>query len=120
KFEVFAVRPSLFFDGFMEPVVNAFERRGLEGNDVVYVVGGFIDIRVTEHDNDALSSSLDEPALGFEHRDQRSFTSNQRARQVEASVIAGDELIEVVAGDAARDGRIFFANEAGVMISQRF
>src|SRR5947209_9178953 len=77
KFEVFAVRPSLFFDGFMEPVVNAFERRGLEGNDVVYVVGGFIDIRVTEHDNDALSSSLDEPALGFEHRDQRSFTSNQ-------------------------------------------
>ncbi len=63
---------------------------------------------------------IDQLALGFEHRDQRAFAADQRARDVEAAILAGKQLVEVVTGDAARDGRILLANQIGVVFAQRF
>ena len=54
-----------------------------------------------EHDQAPERRALDEPERRLEHGDAGALAADQRARDVEA--VLGQQLVEVVAGDAARD-----------------
>ena len=107
--EVLADGTAFLLHVVVQPIVDALQRRGLELVQFDHVIGGLVDVGIAEHQDHAFGASIDQLALGFEHRDQRPFAADQRARDVEAAVLAGNELIEVVAGDAARNGRIVLA-----------
>ena len=61
---------------------------------------------------------MNQPRLRFEHRDASAFRADQRARDVET--IFRQKLIQIVAGNAARNFRIFFADQIGVFVAQIF
>ena len=77
--------------------------------DVRDVVGGGVDVRVPEHDQRAAGRARDELHLRLEDRDAGPLRADQRARDVEP--VLGEQVVEVVAGDAPRDVRVALADE---------
>ena len=82
------------------------------------MIGGLKNIGIADQQKRAHRRRVNEFALRFEHDDARRFRTNQRACDVES--VLGQQLIEIEAGDAARDLRIARANEIGVAIANRF
>ena len=59
---------------------------------------------------------MDQPYRRLQYRGERSFAADQGAGDVEA--LLGQELVEVVAGDAARDVRVTLPDEVGVLVPE--
>src|SRR5690606_7966697 len=66
-----------------------------------------------EHDQAPRGGDRDERQLGAEHGDQGALGADEGAGQVERA--AGQQLVEVVAGDPARDVGVAAADLAGVL-----
>ena len=86
---------------FDEEVVDAFESDGLVRHDVGHVVGALVDVGIGDDQQHALGRTLDQAAGSFEHGDAGPFRSDQRAGYVEA--VLRKQVVQVIAGDAARD-----------------
>ena len=72
---------------------------------------------IAESQQRSVLRTLDQPQLGFQHRDAGAFAAHQRARHVEATL--GQQLIEVVARNAPGNFRITRADQLAVLIANR-
>src|ERR1700674_3764355 len=82
-------------------LVKGFEADGVMLHDLRDVVGAEIDIGPSDDDEHPRRRTLDQATGGFENRNASSFGADQRARHVKA--IFGEQVVEVVSGNAARN-----------------
>ena len=83
-------------------------------HDLGDVIGALIDVGIGDDEQDALRRTFDQAAGGFENRGAGSFGADQGAGDVEA--VFGEQVVEVVAGDAAGDVGKFLADQIAVLI----
>src|SRR5690625_27384 len=81
------------------------------------MVAGGVDIGVAEDDEGALGGAVDQADGRLEDRDAGPLGPGEGAGDVKA--IFGEELVEVVAGDAARDIGEALADQVGVAVADR-
>ncbi len=101
-----------------ETVVYGFEADGTVLQDLGYVVSSLVDRRIAEHHKRPGRRAVDEPHLRLQDRGERAFAADQGAGDVEA--FFGEEVVEVVAGDAAGDVRVAVPDQAGVLVPEVF
>src|SRR6185437_7590273 len=99
--QVLAVGAALLLDIFYEAVVEALQRDGRVLQHLGNVVPCLVHIRVAEQEDYALGMVVDELDLGFQDSNAGALGTYQGACQVDAAVLVGYELVEVVAGNAA-------------------
>ena len=87
--------------GVEEIAVDAFEADGFVFEDLGNVVGGEEDVGKAERRRECGRGDLDELESGAEDDGAGAFAADEGAGDVEA--VFGQELVEVVAGDAAGD-----------------
>ena len=78
------------------------------------VIGALKNIGIRDDREHALGWAFDQAASGFERGDTGSFGADQGAGDVES--VFGEQVVEVVAGDAAGDLGELLADESGVFI----
>ena len=95
-----------FFMSLDEQVVDALQRRsGRSASTSGTWSAGVVDVGVAEHERATRAGGLGtRRTRRLEDVTQRPLGADQRARDVEA--VLGQQLVEVVAGDAARDVRV--------------
>src|ERR1019366_7540707 len=81
--------------------VHAFVADGAMLHDLRDVVGADVNIGPSDNEQHARRGTLDEAAGGFENGDASAFGADQRARHVKAAF--GEQVVEVVSGNAARN-----------------
>ncbi len=91
-----------------EEVVEAFEADGMVRHDFGDVVGALENVGIGDDQEDSCWRAFDEAAGGFEDCGAGSFGADQGAGDVES--VFGEEIVEVVAGDAAGDVGEFLAD----------
>ncbi|HKF35379.1 MAG TPA: hypothetical protein VKB35_00645 [Ktedonobacteraceae bacterium] len=101
-----------------QDVIEALERNGLVGHNLGDTVGSNVGIGEAEHQQHASGGAGDEAHSGFQHRDAGALGAHQRTRNVKA--VFRQQLVEVVAGNAARYVGEARADKVGVGVSQRF
>ena len=79
-------------------------------------VGSLEDIRITRNDQGAAAWVLHEPQFGGEDDNAGRLRTNECAGDMEA--VLGQQVVEVVAGDAARDLWEVLAYQRAVLITQ--
>ena len=77
------------------------------------VVGALINVGIGDDQQNALRWALDQAAGGFEDCGAGAFGADQGAGDVES--VFGEQVVEVVAGDAAGDVGEFLADQVGVL-----
>ena len=97
-----------------EKIVEAFEADGLVRQDFRDVVGALINVGIGDDEQHALGRTFDQAAGGFEDGGAGSFGADQSAGDVES--VFGQQVIQVVAGDAAGDVGELLADEVGVLV----
>ncbi len=105
-------------EGFEEVAVDAFEADGFVFEDLRDVVGGEKDEREAEADEGAAGRGFDELESGAEDDGAGAFASDEGSGEVE--VVFGEELVEIVAGDAAGDFGETGADLVGVGVADLF
>ncbi len=90
-------------------VVEPFETDRLVGQDRGHVVGRDERVRKAEAHQTPERGACGEAKRRFEHRDAGAFAADERARDVEA--VLGQQFVEVVAGDPARNAGKFRSNQ---------
>ena len=98
-----------------QQVVEAFEADGLVLESERDGVGGEKRIGEAQHGEHAEGRAGGEVERGGDDVGAGAFGADQRAGHVE--VVFGQQLVEVVAGDAAGDAREFFADQGGVAVA---
>src|SRR5208282_109606 len=86
---------------FYHDVVETFEADGAMLHDLRDVVGADVDVGPSDDEEHPRRRTFDETAGGFENRDACAFGTDQRARHVKAAF--GEQVVEVVSGNAARN-----------------
>ena len=86
------------------------------GHDFGNGIGGEEDIGVADDEKHALGRALDQAASGFEDGDAGAFGADESARYVET--VFRKQVVQVVAGDAARDVGITLADELAVGVGE--
>jgi hypothetical protein len=81
-----------------------------------HVVAGRRHIGVGEQDRDPLLRAVDQPHLRPEDGAQRPLAADEGAGDVEA--LLGQEVVEVVARDPARDLGVALADQVGVAVTE--
>ena len=99
-----------------QPAVDPLEADRAVAEDLRHVVGRFEDVRVAEHQQRAGGGRVDEAHRRLQHGRQGALRADQGAGDVEA--LLGQQLVEVVAGDAARDVGVALADQLGVAVAQ--
>ena len=95
-----------------EKVVEAFEADGFVAHDFGNMIGALINVGIGDDQQHAFGRTLDQAAGGFENGDAGAFGADESAGNVES--ILGQEVVQVVAGDAARDVGKALADEIAV------
>ena len=95
-----------------EEVVEAFEADGMVRHDFGDVIGALENVGIGDYEEHSMLRAFDEAAGGFEDCGAGSFGADEGAGDVES--VFGEEIVEVVAGDAAGDLGEFLADEIGV------
>ncbi len=113
--DVGAAQPA-FAQAADDALVETFGGDRPEGEDFRNGVAGLIDVGEAQHQDHPRLRTGHQPRLGFQRDDAGAFAADQRARDVEA--VFRQQLIEVVAGDAALDFRETRANQVGVLVAQ--
>ena len=96
-----------------ENIVKAFEADGLVRQDCWNGVGALMNIRIADYEQHAFGRAFNQAASGFENRDAGAFGSNQGASDLET--VFREKVIQVVAGDAARNLGKALANQIAVL-----
>ena len=104
-----------FFERFDDAAFHALEADGLQIENFHDVIGGFEGVFVADADQRAVLRTVNEADLRFENYGAGAFGANQRARHVKITL--GQKLVEVVAGNAARNLRELGANQRFVLIA---
>ena len=84
-----------------QKIVEAFEADGLVRHDFGNVIGALINVGIGDDQQHALGRAFDQAARGFENGDAGAFGADQCASDMEA--VFGQEVVQVVSGDAAGD-----------------
>ena len=112
----------IIFDQMLAPhklhqqAVESFQADGFVLQHERHVIRGDVSVGKTEADKNATGWAGHEAQGCIEHSDTRAFTADQGAGDVEA--VLRKQIVEVVAGNAARNFWIALANEAGVCIAK--
>ena len=96
-----------------QKIVEAFEADGLVLHDFRNMVGALINVGIGDDQQHALRRALDQAASRFENGDTGSFGSDERARNMKA--VFRQQVIQVVAGDAARNIGKSLADEVAIV-----
>src|SRR3984885_3336999 len=102
--------------GVDDDVVETFEADGAVFHDLRNVVSANANVGPSDYTQHARGRALHESAGGFENRRAGAFGADQRTRDVES--IFGEQVIEVVTGDAARNVRILAADLVSVAVGE--
>ena len=95
-----------------QKIVEAFEPDGLVRHDLGHVIGTLINVGIGDDEQHAFRRAFDQAAGRFENRDAGAFGADKGAGHVES--VLGQEKIQVVAGDAARNFGKTLADEIAV------
>src|SRR5438094_5961280 len=76
------------------------------------MIGALEDVGIGYDQQNAFGRTFHQAALGFEHGDARALRTDQRPRYVKSAL--RQEIIQVVAGDSARNVGITLTNEIAV------
>ena len=98
-----------------QQIIEAFKADGLVFEGEGDGVGGEKGIAEAEHGEHAEGRAGDEVERGGDDVGAGAFRAHQRAGDVE--VVFGQQLVEVVAGDAAGNARELFAHQGGVAVA---
>ena len=98
-----------------QQAIEAFEADGLVFEGERNGVGGEKGIAEAEHGQDAEGRAGGEIERGGDDVDAGALRADQRAGHVE--VVFGQQLVEVVAGDAAGNAGKFFADQCGIAVA---
>ena len=85
-------------------------------HDLGHAIGALKDIGISDDKEHAFLRTLHQPAGRFENGDAGTFRSHQSTRHVET--VFREQVIQVVAGDAARNIGVAFSDEIGVCVAQ--
>ena len=96
--------------------VHALEAERLCIEHLADVVGRLVLVVVAEHEQGAVGRGMDEVDARFEHQRAGALGSGQRSGDVESPL--RQEIVEVVAGDAAREVGVARADLVGVVVAQ--
>ena len=105
-------------ESFEEIAVDAFEADGFVKEDLRDVVGGEEDVGEANADEGSAGWGFDELEGGAEDNGAGAFAADQGSCEVE--VVFGEEFVEVVAGDSARDAWEAGADLVGVGVAELF
>ncbi len=97
-------------------VVHALEPERLVREHLRHVVARDERVLVAEHEQRARRRAVDQVHRRLEVGDARALGAGEGPGDVEA--VLGQEVVEVVAGDAPRDLRIALADQVGVAVAQ--
>ena len=100
-----------------ELVVDPLEADRPVAHDLGYGVGGLVYVGVAEHQRRPGRRTVDEAKRRLEHGHAGSLRAYERARHVEP--VLGQELVQVVARDPARDVGITLADQVAVAVADR-
>src|SRR5690242_7683616 len=103
---------------FDQLVIDCFTCNWAVLQNLWNMIRGGIDIRISKHYQRAHGGAGHQTNYCLQDCDASPLGAYQGASYVKA--IFREQLIEVIAGNAARDGRIAFANQAGISITQAF
>src|SRR6185503_9156935 len=98
-----------------EHIVHALEADRLMPQDLRYEIGAFEYIATANHNQQALGGTGYKPASDLESGHTGSLGTNQCPSNMEA--ILRKQVVQVIAGNAARDVRIFLTHELAVLIA---
>ena len=98
-----------------EQAVKAFEADGAVLEHLRHGVGGEEGVGESERGEDAVRGAVSKVERGGDEGGAGAFAADEGAGHVE--VVLGQQLVEVVAGDAARDARKASADEVGVAVA---
>ncbi len=98
-----------------EQMVEAFEADGAVIEGARDGVGSQKSVRESQHRKNAEGRTGGEVKLRRDNCRAGAFTADQGAGDVKA--VFGEQLVEVIAGDAARDTGKLFANQVGIAIA---
>ena len=99
-----------------QDVVDALETGRLVLEHLQHVVGCLVLAVPAEHEQGAVLRAVDQVHGRLEHGHAGSLRAGERGGDVEP--LLGKEIVEVVAGDPARDVRVPLANQIGVPVGQ--
>ena len=97
--------------------LEAFEADRRELENLRHVVGGLERVGIAEPDERPVLRAVNQRHLGFEDDGARAFAADQGARDVKS--VLGQQLVEVVAGDTARDPGKLRANAIRMPVAKR-
>jgi hypothetical protein len=100
-----------------EPLVDAFETDRPMAQHQRHRIAGPENVGEARRHQHALRWARDEAETGLEHGNAGAFGADERAGEVEA--LLRQQLVEIVAGDAARYLREALADELGIAPAQR-
>ena len=85
-------------------------------HDFRNVIGALIYVWIGNHQEHSFRRAFDQAARGFERGDASALRADQGSRHVKA--VFRQQLIQVVAGDAARNVGIFFADGIAILFGE--
>src|ERR1043166_2106892 len=113
------MRAALLPDLLDELLVDPFETDRPVLAHLEEMVGGAVHVRIAEDEQHPLRMAVDQAHRRLEDRDTGALGADEGAREVEAPVPAGEELVQVVARDAAQKLRVPPADERGIAVAER-
>jgi hypothetical protein len=97
-------------------LVYPLEADGFVLQDLRHVVACLVDARIAEHEKRARGRAVNEAHLRLQDGAKRPLAANDGAGDVEA--LLGQEVVEVVARDAARYLRVTIPDQISVAVAQ--
>ena len=113
------MKSAFFLDVFVKAVIDSLQGDRFERQDFHQMIGGLINVRVAQHKEHTLRLVVNQGHLGFEDCDAGPLAADQRPGDINHASLIRNELVEVVAGDAAGDFWITRIDERLIALPQR-
>src|SRR5205807_7890545 len=102
-----------------QETVEALKSDGFVFKNLRHVIASFIDAGISENQKNSLGIAVDEPDLRFQNCDAGALAAYECTRNVEASVFAGQQMVEVISRNSARNARVSVLYQLGISVAER-
>ena len=113
------MKSAFFLDVFVKAVIDSLQGDRFERQDFHQMIGGLINVRVAQHKEHTLRLVVNQGHFGFEDCDARPLAADQSPGDIYYASLVRNELVEVVAGDAAGDFWITRIDRGLIALPQR-
>ena len=103
-----------------QKIIEAFKADGFKFQNFRDVISRFINAWIAQNQEHSFGITEDEPDFGFQNRDAGALASHQGLCNVEAPILAGQQMVEVVTRNTARNLRISLLDQLAVFLAERF